>query len=255
MARKASAAPKGAETETELPPPQMPPREVPPRTAVIEALMRLAAEQPWSDIELTDIAQEAGVSLAALRGLFPSKGAILGGFSRMIDEVVLEGTTEDLADEPARERLLDVLMRRLEAMAPYRRALRRILSAVRTDPLTLAALNGVAMNSQRYMLAAASIPTEGPLGRLKVQGTVIAFARTLDVFLDDEDPSLSRTLAHLDREIRRGERLMERAEDARRLTAPLRAFGQAFTDLARRRRRGSMRDGDEGETDDPAAAI
>ncbi len=57
-------------------------------------------------------------------------------------------------------------------------------------------------------------------------------------------------MARLDKEIRSGERIMERAEDARRLTAPLRALGRAFLDRRPRERRG--RDGDET---DPAAAI
>ncbi|MDQ4134732.1 MAG: TetR/AcrR family transcriptional regulator, partial [Pseudomonadota bacterium] len=55
------------------------------REAIVEALMRLAADRPWNDIEITDIAREAGVSLVEFRDLFPSKGAVLGGFSRMID--------------------------------------------------------------------------------------------------------------------------------------------------------------------------
>ncbi|ACL56360.1 TetR family transcriptional regulator [Methylobacterium nodulans] len=218
------------------------PAAVNPREAIVEALMRLAAEQPWTDIEITDIAREAGVSLAEFRDLFPSKGAVLGGFSRMIDKKVLEGTTDDLVEEPARERLFDVLMRRLDAMAPYRTALRRIVFALRTDPLSLVALNGVALNSQRFMLAAAGIDTEGPLGRLKLQGAVIAFARTLETWLEDDDPSLARTMARLDREIRNGERLMERAEDLRRLTAPLRALGRSLITRGSRRARRPARD-------------
>jgi hypothetical protein len=55
------------------------------RTAAVEALMRLAAEQPWNDIEIGDIAREADLSLGELRELFPSKGAVLGGLSRIID--------------------------------------------------------------------------------------------------------------------------------------------------------------------------
>ena len=106
-----------------------------PREAAVEALMRLAAEQPWNDIEVGDIAREAGLSLAELRDLFPSKGAVLGGLSRIIDRKVLEIDTSDLADEPARERLFDVLMRRLDAMAPYKPALRRIAFALRGDVL------------------------------------------------------------------------------------------------------------------------
>jgi AcrR family transcriptional regulator len=225
-----------------------------PREAVVEATMRLAADRPWNDIELADISREAGVSLADLRDLFPSKGAILGGFSRMIDRKVLEGSSDDLTGEPARERVFDVIMRRLDAMTPYKAALRRIVWALRSDPLALAALNQVGLNSQRYMLAAAGISTEGPLGFLKLQGGVIVLSNTMETWFEDDDPVLARTMARLDRELRRGERVLERAEDVRRLTAPFRALGQALLDSRRTRRRARPR-ADEGETRDPAAAI
>lgn len=231
-------------------------KPLPPREAAVEALMRLAAEQPWNDIEVGDIAREAGLSLAEFRDLFPSKGAVLGGLSRMIDRKVLEGDNADLAEEPTRERLFDVLMRRLDAMTPYKPALRRISYALRGDPLSMLALNGVALNSHRFMLAAAGINTEGPLGRLKLQGVVIAFARTVETWLDDSDPALARTMARLDREIRNGERFMERAEDARRLTAPLRALGRSLMERRQSRRR-DTRNEDDGNPlgGDPAAAI
>ncbi|GJD43873.1 hypothetical protein AFCDBAGC_1732 [Methylobacterium cerastii] len=223
---------------------------LPPREAAMEALMRLAAEQPWNDIEVGDIAREAGLSLAELRDLFPSKGAVLGGLARIIDRKVLEDDGSDLAEEPTRERLFDVLMRRLDAMTPYKPALRRIAYALRGDPLSMLALNGVALNSHRYMLAAAGIDTEGPLGRLKLQGVVIAFARVTETWLDDDDPALARTMARLDKEIRSGERFMERAEDARRLAAPFRALGRSLLD--RRSNRTRVPDAEDAE---PAAQI
>ena len=225
-----------------------------PRDAVVGATMRLAADRPWNDIELSDIAREAGISLADLRDLFPSKGAILGGFSRMIDRKVLEGSSDDLAGEPARERVFDVVMRRLDAMTPYKAALRRIAWALRSDPLSLAALNQAGLNSQRYMLASVGLSTEGPLGLLKLQGAVIVLSNTMETWFEDDDPLLARTMARLDRELRRGERVLERAEDLRRLTAPFRALGQAVLDSRRAHRRPRPRS-DEGETSDPAAAI
>lgn len=224
------------------------------RKAVIEALMRLASDRPWNDIELTDIATEAGISLSDMRDLFPSKGAILDGFTRMIDKQVIEGTTDDLVGEPARERLFDVIMRRLDAMAPYKRALRRISTALRADLGSLAALNRSALNSQRYMLAAAGIPTEGPLNFIKLQGMVLTTAAVTETWFDDEDPTLAKTMARIDRELRRGERIMERADDVRRLTAPLRAIGQALMDGRNRARRRTRRD-DTDLDEDPASAI
>jgi AcrR family transcriptional regulator len=227
------------------------------REAIVEALMRLASDRPWSDIEVTDIAREAGVTLSEFREFFPSKGAVLGSFSRMIDKQVLDGATDDLSDEPPRERVFDVMMRRFDALTPYKAALRRISFALRSDPLSLAALNQVGLNSQRFMLAAAGISTEGPLGNLKIQGAVLVFARTMETWLDDEDPTLARTMARLDRELRNGERVLERADDLRRLTTPLRVLGQAFFDAGRRRRSGRRRPEryDDGDTSDPAAAI
>ncbi len=92
-----------------------------PRDRVIDALMALCAEKPFGDIGLAEIAERAGVSLAEFRDLFPSKGAILGAFTKRIDHIVLEGTTGELAEEPARERVLDIMMRRFDALRPLSR--------------------------------------------------------------------------------------------------------------------------------------
>jgi hypothetical protein len=44
--------------------------------------------------------------------------AVLGGFARMIDKQVLDGASDDLDDEPTRERLFDVLMSIIRAKPP-----------------------------------------------------------------------------------------------------------------------------------------
>jgi AcrR family transcriptional regulator len=225
------------------------------RQAIVDALMDLAARRSWHEIEITDVAQAAGVSLAEFRDLFPSKGAVLGALSRQIDRQVLEGTTEDLAGEPARERVFDVMMRRFDALEPYKEALRRIFRDLQYDPLSLAALNQVALNSMRFMLAAAGIGTEGPLGTLKLQGAVLVYSNTMRTWFEDDDPTLARTMARLDRELRRSERILEGAEDLRRLSAPFRALGRALMEGRRSTRRDRSRRQDDGDTGNPAAAI
>jgi AcrR family transcriptional regulator len=199
-----------------------------PRKRAIDALMQLAATRDWDQIELTEIASEAGLSLQELRNLFPSKGAMLAGLARMIDDVVLAGDGTDMAAEPIKERLFDVMMRRIDAMTPYKPGLKRIIPALRRDPAALAAMNGVALNSWRYMLAASGVSTEDKLGMVRVQGAVLMFASVLNVWLDDDTPELERTMAALDRELVRGGKAMGRIEDVYRLTAPLRGLAQAL---------------------------
>jgi hypothetical protein len=94
------------------------------------------------------------------------------------------------------------------------------------DPLSVAAMNGVMMNSMRFMLASAGIDTEDRLGALRIQGAVLIFARVQRVWLDDEDPGLARTMAKLDRELQQAGRMIRMAEDAHRLSAPFRGIAR-----------------------------
>jgi AcrR family transcriptional regulator len=213
----------------------------PVRERIIDALMELAAEGRWDEIEIGDIAARAGCSLADFRDAFPSRGAVLGGLARRIDRAVLEGSFADLRDEPARDRVFDVMMRRIDALTPYKAALRQIVPALKRDPLAAAAMNQVALNSMRFMLAAAGIDTEDRLGMVKLQGAVLVFARTLEVWLEDDEPGLSKTMSALDRELARGEKVLDFAGGVARVTAPFRAFFEAACDTSRRMR-GRMRE-------------
>jgi AcrR family transcriptional regulator len=192
-----------------------------PREKAVDALMTLAAQRPWADISLADVAAESGLSLAQFRDAFPSKGAILGAFSRRIDRIVLDGTTGDLDGEAVKDRLFDVLMRRFDAMKPYKAALDSVNAWAMRDPLALAELNRLAVNSLRFMLEAAGESSEGPLGSLKLQGLAVAWTRVFHVWLADESEDLAKTMAALDKELERGRAWSERLDDARRTLSPI----------------------------------
>src|SRR5690625_5900530 len=93
------------------------------RERIIDAALELAAQGRWSEVTLNAIADEAQVSLARIYEDFGSRGDILAAFFRRIDAEVL-GEEEDALseEEPARDRLFDVLMRRFEALPPYHSA-------------------------------------------------------------------------------------------------------------------------------------
>ncbi len=206
----------------------MPDLSASPKDRIIDALMSLAAERPFEEITIADVAARAGVSLSQFRELYPSKGAVLGGFSRRIDKVVLDGISSDLDEESDKERLFDVLMRRLDAMTPYRDGLKGVVEWAKREPLAAAALNSQVINSMRFMLEAARLDSEGPMGTLKLQGLALAWTRVLDVWFADEDPGLARTMAALDRMLKSGGSWVKRLEDMNRLTSPLRALARAI---------------------------
>ena len=207
MARK--SAPKRKASKRPAPPRASAPRinaNEPPRARIIGAFMGLLAENPFEQIGLAEVASRAGVSLSELREEFGSLLGILGAHVKEIDRIVLDGVDPDLAEEPARERLFDVLMRRLEALTPHRAALRSLSRSAMRNPGLAFAFNGLAVRSQRWMLTAADIDTTGPKGFVRAQGLAVLFAGVLRTFVDDDDPNLSRTMAALDKELERGQR-------------------------------------------------
>ena len=216
-------------------PPGSAPREVKagaaklaPKDAIIEALMELAGERTWDDITISDVATRANLSLADFRDAFPSKGAVLAAFSRKIDRVVLDGTTDDLMGEPAKERLFDVLMRRLDALAPYKLGLEGIFEWIQRAPMAAASVNRLELNSMRFMLEAAGIDSEGPVGAVKLQGLVVLWTRVLRSWFRDDDPGLAPTMALLDTQLTRGGKFVSRAEDVNRLASPLFSLARAM---------------------------
>jgi hypothetical protein len=79
------------------------------------------------------------------------------------------------------------------------------MNSARRHPSLALALNGIAVRSHGWMLEAAGIGAAGPRGALRAQGAAMMFARVVSVWVDDED-SLDRTMAALDRGLASAER-------------------------------------------------
>jgi AcrR family transcriptional regulator len=183
------------------------------RDKIVAAFLALLADKRLEQIGLAEIAEGAGVTLAALRGEFGSPLAILAAHIKNVDRAVLSEDFSDMTEEPSRERLFDVLMRRLEILAPHRDAIRSLLrSARRSPPLTLM-LNKLAVRSQQWMLTAAGVDAAGPGGMMRAQGLAVLFASVLRAWVDDDDPGLARTMAALDRALGRGQRFAGLLDD------------------------------------------
>jgi AcrR family transcriptional regulator len=194
-------------------------RSKPERERIIDAFMALLAEKSFERIGFADIGTAAAVSLSDLRGAFPSTLAILAAQIRETDRAVLAGGDADMAEEPPRERLFDVLMRRLEALAPHKAAVRSLMRSASRNPGLALALNSLGVRSQQWMLTAADIGASGPRGMIRAQGLALLFASVLRTWVDDEDPGLARTMAALDRALARGQRWSGFLDDLLRIPA------------------------------------
>lgn len=181
-----------------------------PEGRIVAAALGLAAERPWRDVSLRDIAGRAGMGLADLRRHVDSKGAVLALFARAIDDEVLNNGPRPAPGEAKRDALFEVLMARFDALQPHKAAVRSIVADAATEPAAIRAM----LASQAWMLQAAGIDSGGIDGGVRVAGLTSVYASVLRTWLDDDDPGLARTMAALDRRLRRGERTLEAFDEA-----------------------------------------
>jgi AcrR family transcriptional regulator len=172
----------------------------------IEAALTLAAEKGWRDLALADIAEAAGLSMAALYAQYPSKTAILAAYSRAVDAAVLADMDGDQAEESAKDRLFDLLMRRFDVLNDHREAYAALAWELPRTPLEAGCLMFQLRRSLANMLEAAGLSASGLRGAFRIEGLGAIYAAALRVWLKDDSADLSKTMAELDKRLGQVER-------------------------------------------------
>jgi AcrR family transcriptional regulator len=179
----------------------------PANEAAVDAFIKLIAEKGFADVALRDVAEAAGLSLAELYKVYPDKVALVAAFLAKIDAEVLAGTpTRSDPEETARDRLFDAMMRRYDALRPYREALGAIRRAGTRDPMLALAIGPAVRRSMAAMLEAASVPSDGLSGALRQNGLLAIYYAVSRVYDRDETADLSKTMAALDSRLKMAER-------------------------------------------------
>ena len=186
---------------------------------VIEAALHLAVEKAWPRISLADIAGRAGVPLKEAFQVGASKTEILVALAEEMRDQTLDDVADQQPEGNAQDRLFDTIMLSLEAMEASKAGLAAIVAHVRRDPVTLIQLRAQLASTMKMILEASGIDSSGLRGALRVRVIGAVWTSTFLVWLEDDDAGLARTMAHLDRQLRR---LSEWYARAGKLSRPLR---------------------------------
>ncbi len=181
-----------------------------PQDRMVDAALALAAERPWQEISLREIAEASGLPLAEAYRCGASKQAILEAFLRRTDAAVLAEGAMEAEEGSARDRVFDILMRRFDALQPHRKALASILLAQTRDPVSALASLAALQRSMTWMLEAAGLEADGLRGLARTRGLTLLYLATLRTWLRDESLDLAKTMAALDGYLRRVEALLRR---------------------------------------------
>jgi len=180
------------------------------KASLVLSAMELSEQLGWEHITLVDVAESAGISLAALHDHFDDKMDILVQLGRMIDRRTLEGFDQVEGEASARDRLFDVLMERFDVLNDYRGGVISVLHSFRYDPKQAVISCPHLCRSMSWMLEAAGVETNGFRGAAKIIGLTGVYLRVLKVWSSDESPDMGKTMAALDKHLGQAESLANR---------------------------------------------
>jgi AcrR family transcriptional regulator len=188
---------------------------------IIDATLALIPTEGWRRLSLRAIAAAAELPILQVYRTFKSKQAVLCGLYGRLDQIVLADPPAAESDERPRDRLFELIMRRFDALQPYKPALDVLSRELPRDPVTALCSGALLLRSMRWMLEAAEIPTAGLRGAIVVKLAAAVYLSAVRVWLRDDSPDLAHTMAALDARLRRIEDWFGSASRRRSDGAPI----------------------------------
>ena len=170
---------------------------------LVAAAFDLAAKEGWRRVSVpAAVRHHGGLEMADMRRRFPGTLSILKRFGHLADEHALQGAA---TEGPARDRLFDMVMRRIDFLQRHRAGVIALLRHAPTDPLLALWLARSTLASMEWMLEGAGISARGPHGAIRARGLLAVWLWTVQAWLRDESEDLSATMAALDKALMRAE--------------------------------------------------
>lgn len=185
--------------------------------ALIASAFRIAAERGWPKVSVAEAARQADLPLDRARARFPMQAAIALRLGLCADQAALALAPRE---GPHRDRLFDLIMRRIDTFQANRAGVLALLRALPADPCLSALLGAATLRSMAWMLEGAGIDATGVRGGLRAHGLLAVWLATVRAWRNDEGEELSATMAALDRALRRAEQVEGWMCRGRRAAAP-----------------------------------
>jgi len=174
---------------------------------LLASAFALLAEQGWAGLSLLALAERTGLPPIEVHRQLPDRRAVLRALSERVDEAMLAVDRAELEGLPPRDKLFELIMRRLDALAPYRAGLARLARDARGDPCIVLGVTCRLDRSLRWMQELAGLRAHGLRARLQRRALLAVYQQAMRTWLADDSGDLAKTMAELDTLLRRVERL------------------------------------------------
>lgn len=180
------------------------------RNTLFEEFGRQVLDKGWAHISCAEIAIGADVEVKLAFIEFRNRYSYVTELVRRIDAEMLANSDMNMEEEPARDRLFDVLMTRFDAMQAHKPLIVALNKAAKKDPLLSLHLLALSRLTTDWVMDIARISPSGIMGIARSKGALAAYGRAFMVWLEDDSEDMAKTMSCLDKTLRKGEQALKK---------------------------------------------
>ena len=177
---------------------------------IYKNVMGQIASNSWPSIDLENLSQECDFDVLNVTGGLRNKVDLLVAFSAFIDTTVNQSIDADLKDDqiPVRERLLEALLIRFEALTPYKAGVIKLMKIIPHNP-SFAVIGAKSLKlSMEATLTAVGLEAKGIQGAIRVKGLCMIFLGGVYTWSKDNSEDLSATTRVLDERLKQADNII-----------------------------------------------
>lgn len=178
------------------------------RRDLARAALSLAATGPWREVTLQQLAHAANRPVSDFYGA--SLGDAVDAAEEAFDRAIGDNLDQLDPNQSVRDRLFELIMRRFEAMEPHRAAVLAMEQGGDRDPVLMAAAHQRHVRCARWVLALSGLEADGMTGNARAQGLGVIIGQARAAWRGDEAGDFAKTMASLDKNLRRAEEMFGR---------------------------------------------
>ncbi len=174
------------------------------RERLVDAALALAERGSWEAVRLHQVAAACGVGLDAVRAQFPEKDDLIDAWLDRADTAMLQHFDRGGVDGlPPRERIRELILVWLEALAPHRRVTREMIHHKMEPGHIHVQIPALLRISRTVQWIREGAMLDAPLPRRALEETAMTalFVKTFLCWLGDDSEHFSRTRRRLDRNL------------------------------------------------------
>ena len=192
---------------------------------IIKATLDLLRDHELDNITFLMISKKCTLDANDIKRYFLVIDSIIHAYFDDIDLRMIDSYSSNVTEETGKEIIFNIIMSRLDLLNENKISVKRLVKGKSNLKISFFIRS---TRIQKWILQEANIHSIGFERTINQYGLMYLYARIINVWLEDNDPMMSKTMAFLDKSLTNGEKYIQNMQMPIKVINIMTAIGRQF---------------------------